>query len=74
MEERKFLGVTIRRWLEYLVAILVRQCDLLFFVCVRIYLPLAASKHQGFSLDWAASLDFVVCVAIYGLIRMTSKL
>jgi hypothetical protein len=68
---RKFLGVTPRRWLEYLAAILIGNA--IYYLSLLPHLP-ASLQHQGFQTDWGLGLDFVVCVAVYGLIRVGSKI
>lgn len=67
----QFLGATLRRWLEYLVAILLG--NLIYYFSLVPHLP-DALRHQGFQMDWGVAVDFVVCVAVYGLIRLGSKL
>jgi hypothetical protein len=66
-----FLGVTPRRWLEYLVAILLGNAIYYFSLAPHLPGPL---RHQGFSLDLGSLLDFVVCAGVYGLIRLGSSL
>jgi hypothetical protein len=68
---QKFFGTTLRRWLEYLVAILLG--NLIYYFSLVPHLP-DALRHQGFHVDWGMALDFVVCVAVYGLIRLGAKL
>jgi len=67
----QFLGVTPRRWLEYLVAILIGNA--IYYFSLVPHLP-DSLRHQGFRTDWGAGIDFVVCVAVYGLIRLGSSL
>jgi hypothetical protein len=67
----QFLGATPRRWLEYLAAILLG--NLIYYFSLVPHLP-EALRHQGFQMDWGVAVDFVVCVAVYGLIRLASKL
>src|SRR6185437_2698498 len=64
---RQFLGVTPRRWLEYLVAILLGNA--IYYFSLVPYLP-DSLRHQGFSTDGGVLVDFVVCVLVYGLIRL----
>jgi hypothetical protein len=68
---RKFLGVTLRRWLEYLVAILLGNA--IYYLSLLPHLP-EPLLHQGFQTDWGLLVDFVVCVAVYGLIRLGSRI
>ena len=68
---RKFLGLTPRRWLEYLVAILLGNA--IYYLSLVPHLP-APLRHQGFQTDWGLFVDFVVCVGVYGLIRLGSRI
>jgi hypothetical protein len=69
--QRQFLGVTPRRWLEYLVAILLGQA--IYYFSLIPHLP-QFLQHQGFQIDLGMLIDFCVCVAVYGLIRVATKL
>jgi len=69
--ERQILGASPRRWLEYLIAILLGNA--IYYFSLAPHLP-ATLRHQGFNVDWGMGLDFVVCVAAYGLIRLGSRL
>jgi len=68
---RQFLGVPPRRWLEYLVAILLGNAIYGFSLVPHLphYL-----QHQGFQVDLGMLLDFLVCVGVYGLIRLAASL
>lgn len=68
---RQFLGVTPRRWLEYLVAILLGNA--VYYFSLVPHLP-ENLRHQGFQVDLGMFLDFVVCVVVYGLIRIAARL
>lgn len=68
---RKILGATPRRWLEYLVAILLGQA--IYYFSLVPHLPYSL-QHQGFQIDLGMFLDFIVCVAVYGLIRIAASL
>lgn len=68
---RPFLGATPRRWLEYLAAILLG--NLIYYFSLVPHLP-EALRHEGFQIDWGMLVDFAVCVAVYGLIRLGFKL
>lgn len=68
---RQFLGLTPRRWLEYLVAILLGNA--IYYFSLVPHLP-ENLRHQGFQVDLGMLLDFVVCVAVYGLIRVAARL
>jgi len=68
---RKFLGVTLRRWLEYLAAILIGNA--IYYFSLSPHLP-DALRHTNFSVDWGTLVDFAVCAAVYGLIRLGSSL
>ena len=67
---RQFLGVTLRRWLEYLVAILLGNA--IYYFSLVPYLP-ESLRHQGFVIDGGVLVDFVVCVLVYGLIRLGAR-
>jgi hypothetical protein len=68
---QRLLGVTLRRWLEYLVAILIGNA--IYYFSLVPHLP-EAMRHQGFRTDLGMLVDFVVCVGVYGLIRLGSSL
>jgi hypothetical protein len=69
--QRQFLGVTPRRWVEYLIAILLGNA--IYYFSLVPHLP-DSLRHQGFDMDWGVLVDFVVCVCVYGLIRVGSSL
>lgn len=59
--------MTARRWIEYTIAILVGNA-LYFFV---LYPALPASlRHQPFRFDVGLVLDFILCVVVYGVMRL----
>ncbi len=64
---RRFLGATPRRWLEWLIAILIGQ--LIYQFSLVPHLP-EALRHHGTNEDWGLAVDFLVCVAVFGLIRL----
>lgn len=68
---RKWLGVTLRRWLEYLVAILIGNA--IYYFSLVPHLP-ESFRHLGYRIDLGMVLDFVVCVSVCGLIRVGSRL
>ena len=68
---RKFLGITVRRWIEYTAAILVGNA--IYYFSLVPHLP-PAFRHREFLLDWGSATDCVVCLVVYGLIRLGSKL
>ena len=60
-------GVSIiRRWSEYLVAILAGNIVYLF---VEPRLP-TALQHRFSRIDLGLAIDFLICVAAYGLVRL----
>ena len=71
MMARNFLGTPLRRWIEYLVAILLGNA--IYYFSLVPHLP-PVLRHQGFLLDWGSLVDFIVCVGVYGLIRVGSKM
>ena len=68
---RQFLGATPRRWLEYLAAILLGNA--IYYFSLMPYLP-NVLRHHGSNEDWGLGVDFVVCAAVYGLIRLGTRL
>lgn len=68
---RKWLGVTLRRWGEYLVAILIGNA--IYYFSLVPHLP-EGFRHQGYRIDLGMLLDFIVCASVYGLIRVGSRL
>jgi hypothetical protein len=65
--ERTDGGVsTMRRWAEYLVAILAGNIVYLF---IEPHLPIPL-RHQMSRIDPGLALDFLLCVAIFGVVRM----
>jgi len=67
---RTFLGISVRRWIEYTAAILVGNA--IYYFSLVPHLP-PAFRHREFLLDWGSATDFLVCLAVYGLIRLGSK-
>jgi hypothetical protein len=59
------------RWVEYVVAILLGNA--IYFFSLYRHLP-RALQHRMFRIDWGVALDFAVCVAVYGLIRVAKRL
>jgi hypothetical protein len=55
-----------RRWAEYLVAVLAGNVAYLF---IEPQLP-AAMRHRMFRVDLGLAIDFLMCVGIYGLVRL----
>jgi hypothetical protein len=64
---RQFLGTTTRRWLEYLIAILLGNA--IYYLSLAPNLP-DALRHHGFQTDWGTVIDLAVCAGVYGLIRL----
>jgi hypothetical protein len=69
MDGPLFSRMTPRRWIEYTVAILAGNG--LYFLILFPGLP-AALQHQPFRIDPGLLLDFLCCVAVYGVIRLAS--
>ena len=59
--------MTLRRWIEYTAAILIGN-GLYFFVLYPGLSPVL--QHQPLRIDLGLVLDFVCCVAVYGVIRL----
>ena len=70
-KERQFWGVTPTRWLEYLAAILIGNA--IYYLSLAPHLP-DIFRHQGFQIDGGVLVDFIVCVGVYGLIRLGVRL
>jgi hypothetical protein len=70
-QQRQFLGVTPRRWLEYLIAILLGHA--IYYFSLMPNLP-ESLRHHGFATDWGTLIDLAVCAAVYGLIRIALSL
>jgi hypothetical protein len=68
---RQFLGATPQRWLEYLISILIGNA--IYAFSLSPHLPVAL-RHPGTQLDWGVLVDFLVCVAVFGLIRLGLRL
>lgn len=69
-EMARFLGTELRRWLEYLAAILIGNA--IYFLSLSAHLP-ADLRHQSYKVDLGMALDFVICAAVYGLIRLGER-
>lgn len=66
-ERQESRGVsTARRWAEYLLAVLSGNVVYLF---IEPQLPVAM-RHRIFRVDWGLAVDFGICVAFYGLVRL----
>ncbi len=57
---------TARRWAEYLLAVLGGN---IVYLAIEPQLP-TALRHRMFQVDLGLALDFLICVALYGLIRL----
>lgn len=57
---------TARRWAEYLVAVLAGNIAYLF---IEPELP-DVMRHRMFRVDLGLAIDFLMCVGIYGIVRM----
>jgi hypothetical protein len=61
---------TPRRLLEYLAAILVGNAIYLWVVSPNLPEEL---RHRPFREDWGLLVDFLVCLAVYGLMRKFAR-
>ena len=68
---RQLAGLSLRRLLEYLVAVLIGNA--IYYYSFMPHMP-PALQHQGFRIDGGWLLDFGICVAIYGLIRLGARI
>ena len=62
--------MTARRWIEYLVSILVGNG--IYFLVLYPGFP-ARLKHQPFAFDAGLAIDFLCCVLVYAAIRLGSR-
>lgn len=69
MAERK--GIGLRRWVEYFVAVVLG--NLIYYFSLVPHLP-EELRHAEFRLDAGLAVDFLVCVAVYGLIRLAARI
>ncbi len=68
---RTFAGVSLRRWLEYMIAILLG--NVIYYFSLMPHLP-DFLRHHTFQVDAGILVDFAICVAVYGLIRLARLL
>jgi len=64
------LGTNLRRWIEYLAAILIGNG--IYFLSLSAHLP-GDLRHRTYRIDRGMVLDFAICVAVYGLIRLGER-
>ena len=57
---------TARRWAEYLLAVLGGN---VIYLAIEPQLP-APFRHRMFQVDLGLAIDFIICVVLYGLIRL----
>ena len=57
---------TARRWAEYLVAVLGGN---IIYLAIEPQLP-NPLRHRMFQVDLGLAIDFLICVSLYGLIRL----
>jgi uncharacterized membrane protein (DUF2068 family) len=57
---------TARRWAEYLLAVLAGN---VIYLAIEPQLP-DPLRHRMFKVDLGLAIDFLICVALYGLIRL----
>ena len=62
--------MTARRWIEYLVAILAGNA--IYFWILYPALP-TLLRHQPFRFDAGLAVDFLLCVLVYGVIRLGTE-
>ena len=55
-----------RPFWQSLVAVLAGNA---IYLCVERFLPPRA-QHQPFQIDWGLAVDFWICLACYGLVRL----
>jgi len=64
---KKYFGASKQQWLEYLIAILLGNA--IYYLSLQPHLP-PTFQHRGTMTDWGLLVDFAVCAAVYGLIRL----
>lgn len=64
-------GMDLRRWVEYSAAAILG--NLIYYFSLAPHLP-EFLRHTGFRVDLGTLVDFLVCVAVYGLIRLGARL
>jgi hypothetical protein len=57
---------TARRWGEYLVAVLGGN---IVYLAIEPQLPVAL-RHRMFQIDLGLAIDFLICVVLYGFVRL----
>jgi hypothetical protein len=57
---------TARRWAEYLLAVLGGN---IIYLAIEPQLP-NPLRHRMFQVDLGLAIDFLICVGLYGLIRL----
>lgn len=62
--------MTPRRWVEYLVAILVGNA--IYFAVLHPSLP-PGVRHEPYRVDAGLLIDFACCVLVYAAIRLGSR-
>jgi hypothetical protein len=60
--DRKFLGLTVRTWLEYLAATVLG--NLIYFYSLEPHLP-DYLRHNNKTLDMGSLIDFIVCSGLW---------
>ena len=55
-----------RQWAEYLLAVLIGN---ILYLLLEPELP-GNMRHRMFRVDVGLAIDFAICVAVYGLIRL----
>ena len=59
-----------RKWLKALVAVVLGNA--VYFLVLLPYLP-PAGRHRPNQLDWGLLVDFWVCLAMYGLVDLSTR-
>ena len=57
---------TARRWAEYLLAVLAGN---IIYLAIEPQLP-NPLRHRMFKVDLGLAIDFLICVALYGVVRL----
>lgn len=68
---RQFLGVSSKKWIEYLIAILIGNA--IYYFSLSPHLP-DILRQQGSKINLGALVDLAVCAGVYGLIEWGVRL
>ena len=64
---RGIAGTSLRRWIEYLIAISLGNA--IYYLSFLPHMP-EPLRHREYHIDLGMLLDFLICLGVYGLIRL----